>query len=159
VLEDVLELAGKQLQHSGVNVERAWGTDVPTIYANPNLLKAGFLNMILNAIDANARGRNVADIRQRCSDQDQREFAAATSLAAQNSATPGKVCPQRRYRDSSSLSHNPKSRDRAWGYTSAIRLSNRSTERSRPAAPLGVGTTFTISLPLRRKEETIGEIT
>ncbi|OGO66818.1 MAG: hypothetical protein A2029_08435 [Chloroflexi bacterium RBG_19FT_COMBO_47_9] len=56
VLEDVLGLAGKQLQHSNISVERSWGVDVPTIQANPNLLKQVFLNMILNAIDAMSGG-------------------------------------------------------------------------------------------------------
>ncbi len=52
VLEDVLALAEKQLQHSKVSVECSWGGDVPSIQANPNLLKQVFLNMILNANDA-----------------------------------------------------------------------------------------------------------
>jgi two-component system NtrC family sensor kinase len=56
VLEDVLGLAGKQLQQSKVIVERSWSIDVPTIQANPNLLKQVFLNMILNAIDAMTGG-------------------------------------------------------------------------------------------------------
>jgi signal transduction histidine kinase len=56
VLEDVLELAAKQLQQSQVIVERSWGIDVPTIEVNPNLLKQVFLNMILNAIDAMSGG-------------------------------------------------------------------------------------------------------
>jgi signal transduction histidine kinase len=56
VLEDVLGLAGKQLQHSNISIERSWGIDVPTIQANPNLLKQVFLNMILNAIDAMSGG-------------------------------------------------------------------------------------------------------
>lgn len=56
VLEEVLKLAGKQLQHSRISVERSWGVDVPTIQANPDLLKQVFLNMILNAIDAMSEG-------------------------------------------------------------------------------------------------------
>jgi signal transduction histidine kinase len=59
VLEDVLGLAGKQLQQSQVTVERSWGIDVPAIQANPNLLKQVFLNMILNAIDAMSGGGNL----------------------------------------------------------------------------------------------------
>jgi two-component system NtrC family sensor kinase len=54
VLQNVLELAGKQLQHSHVTVERDWTADLPTIQANPDYLKQVFLNLVLNAIDAMA---------------------------------------------------------------------------------------------------------
>ncbi|HNT25310.1 MAG TPA: chemotaxis protein CheB [Anaerolineales bacterium] len=45
VLKDVLALADKQLQHNKVNTECSWGINVPSIQANPNLLKQVFLNM------------------------------------------------------------------------------------------------------------------
>ncbi|MBN1887115.1 MAG: PAS domain S-box protein [Thermoflexales bacterium] len=52
VLRDVLELAGKQLQHSHVTVECDWAAELPAIQANPDYLKQVFLNLVLNAIDA-----------------------------------------------------------------------------------------------------------
>ncbi len=52
VLKDVLELTGKQLQHSNIRVEREWAADLPPIRANPDYLKQVFLNLVLNAIDA-----------------------------------------------------------------------------------------------------------
>jgi two-component system NtrC family sensor kinase len=52
VLESVLELTGKQLQHSGVTVERVWAGDLPGVLANADHLKQVFLNLVLNAIDA-----------------------------------------------------------------------------------------------------------
>ncbi len=52
VLQSVLELAGKQLQHSGVTVDRAWAENLPSVPANPDHLKQVFLNLVLNAIDA-----------------------------------------------------------------------------------------------------------
>ncbi|HOT93289.1 MAG TPA: ATP-binding protein [Anaerolineae bacterium] len=51
-LESVLELAGKQLQHSAIAVERIWHPDLPPIIANVVHLKQVFLNIVLNAIDA-----------------------------------------------------------------------------------------------------------
>jgi two-component system NtrC family sensor kinase len=54
VLQSVLELAGKQLQHSHITVEREWSADLPMIRANPDYLKQVFLNLVLNAIDAMA---------------------------------------------------------------------------------------------------------
>ncbi len=56
VVESVLQLAGKQLQHSRVTVEREWTPDLPFIQANPDHLKQVFLNLVLNAIDAMPEG-------------------------------------------------------------------------------------------------------
>jgi len=56
VLESVLALSAKQLQHSGVIVERAWAGRLPAVQANPDHLKQVFLNMVLNAIDAMPQG-------------------------------------------------------------------------------------------------------
>ncbi len=52
VLESVLELTGKQLEHSHITVQRNWAPDLPEIEANPDHLKQVFLNLVLNAIDA-----------------------------------------------------------------------------------------------------------
>jgi two-component system NtrC family sensor kinase len=59
VLSNVLELTGKQLQHSHVTVELDWGDGAERelmIRANPDHLKQIFLNLIINAIDAMALG-------------------------------------------------------------------------------------------------------
>ncbi|MEE8392526.1 MAG: GAF domain-containing protein [Anaerolineae bacterium] len=56
VLESVLELVNKQLQHSNVTVERAWSDYLPEIQANPDHLKQVFLNLVLNSIDAMTAG-------------------------------------------------------------------------------------------------------
>jgi two-component system NtrC family sensor kinase len=52
VLESVLELAHKQLQHSQVAVVREWEPELPAVQANADHLRQVFLNLVLNAIDA-----------------------------------------------------------------------------------------------------------
>jgi two-component system NtrC family sensor kinase len=52
VLESVLTLSGKQLQHSDVTVVRDYAPDLSPIQANPDHLKQVFLNLVLNAVDA-----------------------------------------------------------------------------------------------------------
>jgi GAF domain-containing protein/CheY-like chemotaxis protein len=56
VLESVLELTNKQLQHSDVTVERDWVEELPVIQTNPDHLKQVFLNLVINAIDAMPTG-------------------------------------------------------------------------------------------------------
>ncbi len=56
VLEAVLALAAKQLQHSKITIERAWAERLPLVQANADHLKQVFLNLILNAEDAMSTG-------------------------------------------------------------------------------------------------------
>lgn len=56
VLDNVLALTDKQLQHGKVIVVRDWTAGLPLIQANPDHLKQVFLNLVLNAIDAMPEG-------------------------------------------------------------------------------------------------------
>jgi signal transduction histidine kinase len=52
VLDSVLELSGKELQHRHIEVERLGSLELPLVHANPDHLKQVFLNLVLNAMDA-----------------------------------------------------------------------------------------------------------
>ena len=52
VLDSVLSLSGKQLQHGKISIEPEWGSNLPLVQANPDHLKQVFLNLVLNAMDA-----------------------------------------------------------------------------------------------------------
>ena len=55
-IDSVLALSNKQLQHSAINVQCDYATDLPAIEANPDHLKQVFLNLVINAIDAMPKG-------------------------------------------------------------------------------------------------------
>ncbi|MBN1936830.1 MAG: response regulator [Anaerolineae bacterium] len=52
LLDEILTLAAKKIEHSQVNVKRRWAHDLPFIQAVANRLKQVFLNLILNALAA-----------------------------------------------------------------------------------------------------------
>ncbi len=56
LLEGVLALTRKQLEHARVRVEREVAADLPLIEANPDHLKQVILNLVLNAVDAMPSG-------------------------------------------------------------------------------------------------------
>ena len=56
VLDSVLALSNKELQHANVSIVREWASELPMIQANPDHLKQVFLNLVLNAKDAMPQG-------------------------------------------------------------------------------------------------------
>jgi two-component system NtrC family sensor kinase len=52
LLDEMLVLAGKELEHGKVEVRQVWADDLPMIHAMANQLKQVFLNLILNAAQA-----------------------------------------------------------------------------------------------------------
>jgi signal transduction histidine kinase len=66
VVDDVLALSAKRLQHGKILIRSEWESNVPEIRGNANQLQPVFLNLILNAIEAmpnggelNIRGRSI----------------------------------------------------------------------------------------------------
>ncbi len=56
VLESVLALTRKQLEHAEIRIIGNLDEDLPTIEANPDHLKQIFLNLVLNSVDAMPEG-------------------------------------------------------------------------------------------------------
>jgi signal transduction histidine kinase/DNA-binding response OmpR family regulator len=56
IIEDVLALSSKRLQHAKISVTRKLASDLPTINAVSDQLKQVFLNIVINAIEAMPQG-------------------------------------------------------------------------------------------------------
>jgi signal transduction histidine kinase/DNA-binding NarL/FixJ family response regulator len=56
VIDDVLALSAKRLQHGKIVIRTEWETNVPYVHGNANQLQQVFLNLILNAIEAMPNG-------------------------------------------------------------------------------------------------------
>jgi two-component system NtrC family sensor kinase len=68
LLDDVLVLVDKQLEHSEIDVHLDLEPDLPAILAVPNDLRQVFLNLILNAVDAMPEGGRLEIATRQVSD-------------------------------------------------------------------------------------------
>lgn len=70
VIDDALMLVGAQLQSRGIQVQKFFSSDLPTVYANPVQLEQVFINLTTNArdaIEATGRGQGKIEIHTRVS--------------------------------------------------------------------------------------------
>lgn len=71
LVEEVLTLSSKRLQHAQVTTQVEWENDLPVIFGVANQLKQVFLNLVLNAIDAMPNGGKL-EIRGRVVEKEKR---------------------------------------------------------------------------------------
>ena len=67
-IEEALKMLKRQFASRGIAVERDFGVDVPTVYANPLQLEQVFINLATNArdaIEATGRGKGTIAIKTR----------------------------------------------------------------------------------------------
>ncbi len=148
VLQSVLELADKQLQHSHVTVECEWAMDLPDIPANPDYLKQVFLNLVLNAIDAMAaRGAGTLRVRTTVCEMQQRNNRAVPAVCIEFGDTGDGMSPE-------VIAHlfepfvTTKSEGTGLGLSISYGLIEAHNGQITAMSQAGVGTTFTILLPV-----------
>jgi two-component system NtrC family sensor kinase len=150
VLESVLELTAKQLQHSNVSVERAWAAGLPHIQANPDHLKQVFLNLVLNAVDAMPRGGRL-------------RVSTALDTMPASAARPSQPAVRLEFGDTGegmsaeTLSHlfepffTTKAGGSGLGLSVSLGVVQAHAGQMTATSQVGQGTTFTILLPVEAR--------
>jgi len=155
VLESVLELTRRQLQHSGVEVHRRWAEGLYEIQANPDHLKQVFLNLVLNAMDAMPDGG---------------ELYVSTALDQIGTADDGSALPAVRIEFSDTgvgmspevLAHifepfyTTKKHGSGLGLSTSYGIVQSHNGQITAVSQVGLGTTFTILLPVVQSRQAGG---
>lgn len=151
VLESVLELTRKQLQHSNIAIEQAWAAALPAVHANPDLLKQVVLNLVLNAIDAMPQGGTLRLAARPSQVQERGSGAFKPAVQVEVSDT-GVGLPPERLSQIFEPFYTTKESGTGLGlsisYEIVKSLDGEITVTSQP----GAGTTFTIRLPASQAE-------
>ena len=152
VLNTMLELAGKQLQHSDVTVEREWASDLPPVYANPDHLAQVFLNLTINAIDAMSGRGGTLRIRTALTQIEQPDVAPRPAVRVEFFDTGGGIAPENLPRVFEPF-FTTKVSGTGLGLSICYGIVEAHNGQIAVSSELGVGTTFTILLPLGEASE------
>jgi two-component system NtrC family sensor kinase len=149
VLEGVLELTGKQLQHSHITIEREdlAGVGLPLIWANADHLKQVFLNLVLNAMDAMSASGGTLRVRMALDTLQPRDGPPRPAVRIEVSDTGEGIPPE-------IMSHlfepfiTTKPDGTGLGLSISYGIIEAHNGQITAASQSGEGTTFTILLPV-----------
>ena len=137
LLDDVLVLVEKQLEHTEIEVKLDWDPNMPTILAVPNDLRQVFLNLILNAVDAMPEGGRL-DISTRRVDDTQVRVAIRDS---------GRGIPEEHLSRIYEPFFTTKDRGTGLGLSISYGIVKALGGTIEVESAVGVGTTFTLQFP------------
>jgi two-component system NtrC family sensor kinase len=149
ILESLLVLTDKQLQHSNVAVERAWCRELPVIWANADQLRQVFLNLILNAIDAMPEGGPLR-ISTDLDEVEIRGGQAAVPAVRVEFSDAGKGIPEDMLPHMFEPFFTTKENGTGLGLSTSYGIIESHNGRITVASEAGKGTTFTILLPVEQ---------
>ena len=159
VLNSVLELTAKQLQHSNVTVEREGFGDgsgaLPTVWANPNHLKQVFLNLVLNAVDAMSspvdgdQQGGTLRVRATLDQMVQQDHSLMPAVRIELSDTGQGMPPQVLSRLFEPF-HTTKANGTGLGLAISYEIVRAHNGQISATSQVGVGTTFTVLLPVEQ---------
>ncbi len=138
ILEDVLSLAGKRLQHAKVVVHKDASSPLPPVKGLSNLLKQVFLNIIINAVEAMPEG---GDLYIDAGWDDKREELSI------NFTDTGDGIPIAELANIFDPFYTTKARGTGLGLSISHGIIERHGGRIDVKSDLGKGSTFTVRLP------------
>jgi two-component system, NtrC family, sensor kinase len=150
ILESVIELANKQLQHSDIQVEREWIEEIPAIRANADQIRQVFLNMVINAIDAMPEG-GVLNIETSVEEKSLNNEAPETTVCIRFSDTGVGIAAENLPRLFEPF-YTTKEYGSGLGLSISYGIIQNHRGRIQVESQVGLGTTFTIWLPVQKSQ-------
>ncbi|MBN1811129.1 MAG: GAF domain-containing protein [Anaerolineae bacterium] len=149
LLESLLVLTDKQLQYSNVAVERAWCGELPVIQANADQLRQVFLNLVLNAIDAMPEGGPLR-ISTNLDEVEIHGGQAAVPAVRVEFSDAGKGVPEDMLPHMFEPFFTTKENGSGLGLSTSYGIIESHNGQIAVTSEAGVGTTFTILLPVEQ---------
>jgi two-component system NtrC family sensor kinase len=143
ILEEVLALAGKKLQHSKISTQTELAAGLPPVRAVASQIHQVFLNLLLNAIEAMPDGGRLTITTGLSSDRREALIAFADT---------GQGIPHEEISRVFEPFYTTKLKGTGLGLAISYGIVERHGGRIEVRSKLGKGSTFTVRLPGRREE-------